>query len=163
MENKMSDLDKMVTSKENELSTKLDNNVKKNNYIKKNNDVKKELDVVEKQRDKLLLELNQSNEEKNIFRDKLKRTEDELNKTRNGIDKKKLNHELINVKKDLDKKIFNITKLKDELTKKNKNIKILEDNSNNLNTKKNEEIRELQEELENTHKFIYKKMKKIIN
>ena len=34
MENKMSDLDKMVTSKENELSTELNNNVKKiNNYI----------------------------------------------------------------------------------------------------------------------------------
>ena len=69
-----------------------------------------------------MLELNQSNEEKNIFRDKLKRTEDELNKARNDIDKKKLNNELINVKKDLDKKILNVTKLKDELTKK---IKIL--------------------------------------
>ena len=34
MENKMSGLDKMVMSKENELSTKLNNNVKKiNNYI----------------------------------------------------------------------------------------------------------------------------------
>ena len=34
MENKMSDLDKMVTSKENGLSTKLNNNVKKiNNYM----------------------------------------------------------------------------------------------------------------------------------
>ena len=61
----MSDLDKMVTSKENELGTKLNINVKKiNNYIKKNNDVKKELDVVEKEHNKLLLELNQSNEEK---------------------------------------------------------------------------------------------------
>ena len=34
---------------------------------------KKELDVVEKERDKLLSELNQSNEEKNRFRDKLKK------------------------------------------------------------------------------------------
>ena len=59
------------------------------------------------------------------------------------------------LKKILIKKVFNIIKLKDELTKKNKNIKILEDNINNLNTKKNEEIRELQEELENTHKLIY--------
>ena len=31
---------------------------------------------------------------------------------------KKLNNELINVKKDLDKKIFNITELEAELTKK---------------------------------------------
>ena len=90
-----------------------------------------------------MLELNQSNEEKNRFRDKLKRTEDKLNKASNDIDKKKLNNELINVKKDLDKKIFNVTELEAELTKKNRNIKILEDNINNLNTEKNKEIQEL--------------------
>ena len=50
--------------------------------------------------------------------------------------KKKVNNELINVKKDLDKKIFNVTELAAELTKKNRNIKILEDNINNLNTEK---------------------------
>ena len=61
-----------------------------NNYIKKNNDGKKELDVVEKKRDKLLLELHKSNEEKSIFRDKSKRTEDKLNKASNDIDKKNL-------------------------------------------------------------------------
>ena len=60
---------------------------------------------------------------------------------------KKLNNELINVKKDLDKKIFNVTELEAELTKKNRNIKILEDNINNLDAEKNKEIRELQEEL----------------
>ena len=103
----------MVTCKENELSIKLNNNVKKtNNYIKKNNDVKKELDVVEKQRDKLLFELNQSNEEKNIFRDKLKRTEAMI------LIKKKLINELINVKKDLNRKNKHIIKLEDELDKK---------------------------------------------
>ena len=32
--------------------------------------------------------------------------------------KKKLNNELISVKKDLDKKIFNVTELEAELTKK---------------------------------------------
>ena len=32
--------------------------------------------------------------------------------------KKKVNNELINVKKDLDKKIFNVTELAAELTKK---------------------------------------------
>ena len=37
-----------------------------------------------------MLELNQSNEEKNIFRDKLTRMEDELNKKNNDIDKKNL-------------------------------------------------------------------------
>ena len=78
--------------------------------------------------------------------------------------KKKLNNELINVKKDLDKKIFNVTELEAELTKKNRNIKILEDNINNLNTEKNKEIQELQEELENTHKLINEKERtKIIN
>ena len=68
MENKMNDLDKMVTSKEKEWNTKLNklnNDAKKiDNYIKKNNDAKKELDVVEKERDKLLLEYNQIYEEK---------------------------------------------------------------------------------------------------
>ena len=49
---------------------------------------------------------------------------------------KKLNNELIKVKKDLDKEIFNVTKLEAELTKKNRNIKKLEDNINNLNTEK---------------------------
>ena len=65
MEIKMNDLDKMVTSKENEWNTKLNklnNDAKKiDNYIKKNNYSKKSLDAVEKERDKLLLELNQSN------------------------------------------------------------------------------------------------------
>ena len=50
MENKKSNLDKMVTSKENEWNTKLNklnNDAKKiDNYIKKNNDIKKELDIV---------------------------------------------------------------------------------------------------------------------
>ena len=73
---------------------------------------------------------------------------------------KKLNNELINVKKDLDKKIFNVTELEAELTKKNRNMKILEDSINNLDAEKNKEIRELQEELENTYKFISQKKEK---
>ena len=73
---------------------------------------------------------------------------------------KKLNNELINVKKDLDKKIFNVTELEAELTKKNRNIKILEDNINNLITEKNKEIRELQEELENSYELINEKKEK---
>ena len=57
------------------------------------------MDIVEKERDNLLLKLNQSNEEKNMLRNELKRIEDELNKKSNDIDKEKLNNELINVKK----------------------------------------------------------------
>ena len=59
--------------------------------------------------------------------------------------KKKLNKELIKVKNDLDKKFFNVVKLEADLTEKNK------------------EMRELQEELENTYKLIDKKKKKIIS
>ena len=76
MENKMSDLDKIFTSKEDEWNTKLNklnNDAKKiDNYIKKNNNVKEELDIVEKERDNLLLKLTQSNEEKNMLRNELK-------------------------------------------------------------------------------------------
>ena len=86
MENKMSDLDKMVTSKEDEWNTKLiklNNDAKKiDNYIKKKN--------IKKERDNLLLRLNQLNEEKNMLRNKLKIVEDKLNKASNDIDKKNL-------------------------------------------------------------------------
>ena len=69
VESKMSDLDKMVTSKENKWNpklNKLDNNVKKlDNYIKENNDEKinkeKELDTVKNEYNRLLLKVNQSN------------------------------------------------------------------------------------------------------
>ena len=96
-------------------------------------------------------------EEKKKIKDKLQRTEDKVNKASNNTDKKRLNNELINNKKDLDKKSFNVTELEAELTKKNKNIKILEDNINNLGTEKNKEIQELQEELENTYQLINEK------
>ena len=49
---------------------------------------KKKLDVVEKERDKLLLEYNQIYEEKKMIKDKLKRSEDKPNKASNNIDKK---------------------------------------------------------------------------
>ena len=76
MENDMRNLDKMVTDKENKWSTKLNIEVKKlDNYIKENNDKKinaeKKIDIVNNERNKLLLEYNQSNEE-------LKRTKNEL-------------------------------------------------------------------------------------
>ena len=88
MEVKISNLDKMVTDKENKWSTKLNklnNDVKKlDNYIKENNDKKintgKKLEIVENERDNLLLEYNQSNEE-------LKRTKNELYETKNKLDK----------------------------------------------------------------------------
>ena len=51
-----------------------------------------------------MLKLNQSNEEKNMLTDELKRIEDELNKKSDDIDKKKVNDELINAKKNLNKK-----------------------------------------------------------
>ena len=62
----MSDLDKMVTSKENKWKPKLNelnNNVKKlDNYIKENNNGKinkeKELDTVNNEYNRLLLKLN---------------------------------------------------------------------------------------------------------
>ena len=62
----MSDLDKMVTSKENKWNPKLNelnNNVKKlDNYIKENNNGKinkeKELDTVNNEYNRLLLKLN---------------------------------------------------------------------------------------------------------
>ena len=73
------------------------------------------MDIVEKERDNLLLKINQSNEEKNILRNKLKSIEDKQNKERNDIDKEKLNNELIEVKKNLNIKNKHITKLKDEL------------------------------------------------
>ena len=57
------------------------------------------MDIVEKERDKLLLQINQSNEEKNMLRNELKSIKDKLNKKRNDIDKEKLNNELIEVKK----------------------------------------------------------------
>ena len=55
----------------------------------------------------------------NRFREKLKRMEDKLNKESNDIElNKKLNNELIKVIKDLDEKIFIVTKLEAEFTKK---------------------------------------------
>ena len=66
--------------------------------------------------------------------------------------KKKLNNELIKVKKNLDEKSFNLTELETELNKKN-DIK-------NLNIENNKKIQELQEELENTYKLINDKRTK---
>ena len=76
------------------------------------------MDIVEKERDNLLLKLNQSNEEKNTLKNELNSIKDDLNKKRNDIDKEKLNNELINVKKNLDIKNKHIAKLEDELDKK---------------------------------------------
>ena len=75
----MSNLDKMVTSKENKWSSNLNksnNNVKiLENYIKENNDkkinIEKELKIVENERNNLLLKYNQSNEELNSTKNEL--------------------------------------------------------------------------------------------
>ena len=75
----MSDLDKMVMSKENKWNpklNKLDNNVKKlDNYIKENNDKiinkEKEVDIIKNERNRLLLKVNQSNEELNRTKNEL--------------------------------------------------------------------------------------------
>ena len=101
-----------------------------------------------------MLKLNQSNEEKNILRNELKRIEDELNKKSNDINKEKLNNELIKIKKNLDIKNKHITKLEDELDKKSVYITKLDNKIKNLDTEKNNEIKD---ELENVYKSINKK------
>ena len=93
-----------------------------------------------------------------MLRDEFKRIEDELNnKKSDDIDKKKLNDELINVKKNLNKKNKNITNLEYELNKKNIHIKKLDNKIKNLDTEKSKEIKELQNELENAYKIINEK------
>ena len=92
----MSNLDKIVTSKENKWNTKLNklkNDVKKlKNYIKENNDKKinkeKELGDAKDKYDRLLVEYNKSNEElKSIIND-LNSTKNKLDKAGNGINEK---------------------------------------------------------------------------
>ena len=100
MEVEMSNLDKMVTDKENKWSTKLNklnNDVKKlDNYIKENNDKKinkeKKLDIVNNERNKLLLEYNQSSEELKRNKNELYETKDKLNKAGNDIPRKNKIH-----------------------------------------------------------------------
>ena len=79
IEVEMSNLDKIVTSKENKWNTKLNklnNDVKKfDNYIKENNykkiNMEKKLDIFENERDDLLLKRNQLNEELNKTKNEL--------------------------------------------------------------------------------------------
>ena len=70
----MSDLDKMVASKENKWNPKLN----ELNYVEENNDEiinkEKELDTVNNEYNRLLLKLNQSNEELNRTRNELLET-----------------------------------------------------------------------------------------
>ena len=95
MEIKMSNLAKIVADKENKWSAKLNklnNDGKKlDNYIKENNDKKinkeKKLDIVNIERNKLLLEYNQSSEELKRTKNELKRTKDKLNEAGNDINK----------------------------------------------------------------------------
>ena len=56
-----------------------------------------------------------------------------------------------------------MTKLEDELDKKSAYITKLDNKIINLDTKKNNEIKELRNELENVYKNINKKNKKIMN
>ena len=138
---------KKFIDKENKFSTKLDklnNEVKKlNYYIKENNDkkinIEKKLDVAENERDNLLLKYNQSNEELNSTKNELYETKSKLNKAGNDINKKaKYINELEEIQEKLDYQNANATKLKSELSEKNKNIKTLEDNIIDLKNKNTE-------------------------
>ena len=123
MKVKMSNLDKMVTDKENKWSTKLsklNNDVKKlGNYIKENNDKKinkeKKLGIVNNERNKLLLEYNQSSEQLKRTKNELKRTKDKLNEAGNDINKKiKYIDELKEIQEKFDCQNSKVTKLESE-------------------------------------------------
>ena len=92
----MSDLDKMVTSKENKWNPKLNelnNSAKKlRNYVEENNDKiinkEKELDTVNIEYNRLLLKLNQSNEELSRTRNELFETKKKLDEAGDDINEK---------------------------------------------------------------------------
>ena len=123
----MSNLDKMVTSKENKWSfklNKLNNNVKKlENYIKENNDkkinIEKELKIVENERNNLLLKYNPSNEELNSTKNELYITKDKLDKAGNDINEKtKYIDELKENQEKFDYQNNEVKKLESELNEK---------------------------------------------
>ena len=108
IESKMSNLDKMVMSKENKRNTKLNklnNDVKKlDDYIKENNDKKinmeKKLDIFENERNYLLLRRNQLNEELNKTKNELYKTKDELDEEKDYAKKLENNINNLNTEKD---------------------------------------------------------------
>ena len=126
----MSNLDKMVTSKESKWSSKLNklnNNVKiLENYIKENNDkkinIEKKLDIVENERNNLLLKYNQSDEELNSTKNELYETKNKLNQAGNDINEKtKYINELKEIQEKFDYQNNEVKKIESELRK----IKIL--------------------------------------
>ena len=134
MEVGMSNLDKIVTSKENKLSTKLNklnNDFKKiNNYIKENND--KKIDK-EKEYNKLFLKYSESNRELNKPKNELYKAGDDINELKKVKEKFNYqNNEVEELKSELNEKKEDIDKLKN-------NIKNLE----NINKINNIEIEKL--------------------
>ena len=131
IEVEMSNLDKMVTSKENKWNTKLnklnndvktlDDFIKENNYKKIN--MEKKLDIFENEHDNLLLKRNQLNEELNKTKNELYNAKNKLDEEKYDAKKKKLIDELANVTINLTHQNIKATKLENELNKKNKNIK----------------------------------------
>ena len=131
IEVEMSNLDKMVTSKENKWNTKLnklnndvktlDDFIKENNYKKIN--MEKKLDIFENEHDNLLLKRNQLNEELNKTKNELYNAKNKLDEEKYDAKKNKLIDELANVTINLTHQNIKATKLENELNKKNKNIK----------------------------------------
>ena len=141
IESEMSNLNKMVTDKENKWSSKLNklnNEVKKlDNYIKENNDkkinIEKKLDIVKSECDNFLLKYNQSNKELKSTKNELYKNKYKLNKAGNDINKKtKYIDELKVIQEKFNYQNNTVKKLESELNEKNKNINTLKNNIKDL-------------------------------
>ena len=127
IESEMSNLDKIVMGKKNKWSTKLNklnNDVKKlDNYIKKNNDkkinIEKKLDDATDKYNKLLAEYTISNKELKSIKNELNSTKDKLDKAGNDINEKpKYIDELKKIQKKIDYQYAKVVKLESELNEK---------------------------------------------
>ena len=124
-----------------------DNTVHKlDNYIKENNDKKinteKKLDIINNERNKLLLEYNQSNEE-------LKRTNYKLDEAGNDINEKtKYIDELKEFQEKFDYQNNKVTELESGFNKKNKSIDTLKNNIKDLENENREMINKSIENVE---------------
>ena len=128
MVSKMSDLDKMVTSKENKWNPKLNNVKKLDNYIKENNDEKinkeKELDIAKNEYNRLLLKFNQSNEELNRTKNELFETKKKLDEAGDDINEKtKYIDQLEEIQEKHDYQYNKVKELESRLNEKNNYIK----------------------------------------
>ena len=164
IESEMSNLDKMVTGKENKWNSKLhklNNDIKNlDNYIKENNDkkinIEKKLDFVVNKCNNLLLKYNQSNEELKSTKNELYETNDKLDKAENDINEKaKYIDKLKEIQEKFNYQNNKVKKLESELNEKNENIKFLENEnlrivneSSRINKKYHNKIKELEKELE---------------